>query len=136
VDRRTVLIIDGPHRTVEIWTAVLSAHGYRVIIAVDGAEALWLLSGERPDLIVADVAQEYHGRPLLKSLQETPATRHIPIFAIDTAGRGDADAADGADTGTGAAAPDAAGSAHVLPEDMTPERIVKAVEQLIGSPER
>ena len=50
-----ILVVDDEPANVDILETRLSAHGYEIVTAADGAEALALVESERPDLILLDV---------------------------------------------------------------------------------
>ena len=52
---RKALVVDDHEENVYLLSAVLSANGYQVRTAGDGAEALALASADTPDLIVSDI---------------------------------------------------------------------------------
>ena len=67
----TVLIVDDDAALLEVMSIVLSSEGYRVITAVDGAEALKEVGGEGLDLVVLDVMlPRVSGFEVLKKIRE------------------------------------------------------------------
>lgn len=51
----TILVVDDKRELVELVSDYLSGEGYRVLMAYDGQEALFVAREERPDLIVLDL---------------------------------------------------------------------------------
>jgi CheY-like chemotaxis protein len=65
---------------------LLAAHGYQVVLAVDGRDALRQLEAGLPDLVITDVDMpEMDGFGLTNALRGNPATSHIPIVMITSA---------------------------------------------------
>lgn len=80
---RVVLVADDEADNRAIMTAVLSASGYRVLEARDGAEAVDAALRERPDLILLDMAMPVmSGWEAARRLKGMEPTRAIPILAF------------------------------------------------------
>ena len=63
--------------------ATLRKHGYAVIAAGDGEEALRLAQSERPDVILLDVIMpKMQGFEVLSRLKADSATRAIPVIML------------------------------------------------------
>lgn len=52
---RTILVIDDEPDMLQLLERILTAEGYRVILAADGVYGLSLLRDTRPDLILLDI---------------------------------------------------------------------------------
>ena len=79
----TILVADDEPDNRAIMAAVLSAAGYRVREARDGAEAVETALRETPDLILLDMAMPVmSGWEAVRRLKEMPQTRAIPVFAF------------------------------------------------------
>jgi CheY-like chemotaxis protein len=50
-----ILIVDDTPANVEILEMRLAAHGYEILTAGDGEEALEIIDDQRPDLILLDI---------------------------------------------------------------------------------
>jgi len=50
----TILLVEDEHELARVIGRELQAHGYRVVHAADGAEALRLYAQQRPDLVILD----------------------------------------------------------------------------------
>lgn len=67
----TILLVDDDAALLEVMSIVLSSEGYRVISAVDGAEALREVDGEGLDLVILDVMlPRISGFEVLKKIRE------------------------------------------------------------------
>jgi CheY-like chemotaxis protein len=61
----------------------LEARGFRVESATNGAEALEMLDGIQPDLIVTDMQMpKMSGSELMTALKNKPATAAVPIIIV------------------------------------------------------
>lgn len=82
-----ILIVDDEPSVVDLIETILTAEGYTVAKAHDGAQAIMLTRDWRPDLILMDVMLPgVDGGTVTRRLKSDPATRHIPIVAM-SAGR-------------------------------------------------
>jgi adenylate cyclase len=83
----TILVVDDLPRNVRLLEAVLTPHGYRVLAAGSGAEALRILSSEKPDLALLDVVMpEMDGYEVCRRIRQDPATAFLPIVMITASG--------------------------------------------------
>jgi CheY-like chemotaxis protein len=61
----------------------LSRHGYHVIIAVDGEEALARSLDSQPDLVLLDaIMPKMLGFDVLAAIKANPATAHVPCVML------------------------------------------------------
>jgi PAS domain S-box-containing protein len=82
-DMKKILIIDDETAIRRAARLTLSAHGYIILEAASGAEALALASLEKPDLILSDVNMSgMDGMELLKRFRATPETAAIPVILM------------------------------------------------------
>ena len=78
-----ILVVDDKIDTVLLLRELLTSRGYTVLSAGDADEALFLIHGERPDLILLDVIMPgKSGYDLCRELKADPNTRLIPIIMI------------------------------------------------------
>jgi cyclic di-GMP phosphodiesterase len=78
-----ILVVDDDARNRKLAEAMLKAEGYRVVTAPSGAEALAIMSRDKPDLILLDVMMpEMTGFELAGKLKADPETRGIPIIIV------------------------------------------------------
>lgn len=80
---RTLLLVEdeGPLRA--NLQRFLTAEGYAVITAVDGAEGIRVARESRPDLIICDVLMpQVDGYQLLAALRADPETARLPLIFI------------------------------------------------------
>ncbi|KQW05684.1 two-component system response regulator [Leifsonia sp. Root4] len=91
-----ILIADDDPQILRALQITLSAHGYEVIVARDGREAISLATSQHPELLVVDL-----GMPVLTGIQVIEAVRgwsSAPILVVS--GRSDsADKVDALDAG-------------------------------------
>jgi CheY-like chemotaxis protein len=81
--RPLVLILPAQEETGALYAISLSATGFHVIAARNGAEAYRRARELHPDVIVIELPMRNNdGSQLLQDLKETGATRHIPILAV------------------------------------------------------
>lgn len=87
-----ILVADDDPQILRALSIILGAHGYTVVTAIDGQQALDAAAHERPDIILLDL-----GMPQLGGLSVIQAVRGwttVPILVVsgrsDTAGKVDA----------------------------------------------
>lgn len=81
----TVLVIDDDPNMQEMMSRYLSDHGYQVILAATGVEALGLVKKTSPDLITLDVKMpELDGWAVLAALKTDAETAEIPVIMTTT----------------------------------------------------
>ncbi|MCK5428325.1 MAG: response regulator [Anaerolineales bacterium] len=83
VDSATILYIeDNPDNRLLV-RRILQAEDYTVLDADNANQALEILQGQRPDLILMDInLPEIDGYTLTTQLKDQPGMRDIPIIAL------------------------------------------------------
>ncbi|MEO0697488.1 MAG: response regulator [Pseudomonadota bacterium] len=80
---KTVLIVEDNALNMKLFHDLLDAHGYGVLEAATGPEALTLARQHRPDLILMDIQlPEISGLEVTKEIVNDPHLAHIPIVAV------------------------------------------------------
>lgn len=81
-----VLIVDDDESTVDFVSETLSDHGYQVLTALHGGEALAVIGKQPPDLILLDMRTPVvDGWEFVRAYRQMPGP-HAPIVVM-TAGR-------------------------------------------------
>lgn len=84
--RPRILVVDDDRRVLELLDLALSTHGFRVITAADGEEALKQALGQRPDLVVLDVRlPRKSGLEVCEALRRDPDENTVPIILVSAA---------------------------------------------------
>lgn len=79
---KTVLVAEDEGINRELMKEMLEAANYKVIEAVDGADALSLLGKVQPDVILLDMQMPVmDGRETIRRIRENPDWRHLPVIA-------------------------------------------------------
>ncbi len=122
----TVLIVDDEPDLVELMAYTLSAEGFRVLTAADGAEGLAIAEAERPDLVVLDIMMpRMDGVELTERLRENAQLRLTPILML-TARSGEGDEIAGLE----------AGADDYLTKPVSPKRLASRIRALLRRGER
>jgi len=80
-----VLIVDDEPQIRRFLRTSLSAHGYRIIEASGGQEAMTLLATERPELVLLDLGlPDMDGLEVIRRLREWST---VPIIVVSVRGR-------------------------------------------------
>lgn len=81
--RRTILVVDDHEVNTALVESILSAQGYEIISASDGARALELVAAQPPDLILLDVMMPgMSGFEVCARIKEDERTRLIPVVMV------------------------------------------------------
>jgi CheY-like chemotaxis protein len=82
-DGATILIAEDHNDSREALGALLEAFGFKVLLAVDGLQAVELARRDHPDLILMDVMMPaLDGLEATRRLRGFPDTRDIPIITL------------------------------------------------------
>lgn len=83
---RRVLVADDEPLTADMLAMILAFHGYEVICANDGAEALRQVREQRPDIVLLDVIMpELEGVDVARALRSDPELQGVPILLFSSA---------------------------------------------------
>jgi DNA-binding response OmpR family regulator len=120
--RPTVMVADGDDELRQLLRLVLAGHGFRLLEAADGMEALDLARQERPDVMLLDaVMPEVDGIAVCAVLKSDPETANIQV-AMLTAKAEESDRQLGL----------AAGADRYITKPFSPSQLVTEVRQLLG----
>lgn len=80
---KVVLLVEDNLDNRIIYSTILRHHGFKVVDAVTGEEALQKVAGERPDIILLDISiPGIDGWRVAERLKASPETREVPIIAV------------------------------------------------------
>jgi CheY-like chemotaxis protein len=86
VEQTLVMLVDDSKMVRVKSSRLLASHGFQVITAVDGVDALKQLDSHCPDLVITDVDMPgMDGFGLVNALRGNPRTQHIPLVMITSA---------------------------------------------------
>jgi len=78
-----ILIVEDNEMNLDMLSRRLARHGYDLITAVDGEQAVALAQSEMPDLILMDLSLPVlDGWEATRRIKTMPNTRSIPIIAL------------------------------------------------------
>lgn len=81
--REKVLIVEDNATNMKVTMMALRPHGYTLLQATDGEEAMEIAVREKPDLIMIDIQlPKLDGLEVTRRLRQMPAFSHIPIVAV------------------------------------------------------
>ncbi len=79
----TILITEDNQRNMKLMEAVLRPHGYNILKAANGEEALEVAVREKPALILLDMElPKLSGIEVTRRFKQMPDFAHIPIVAV------------------------------------------------------
>jgi two-component system, cell cycle response regulator DivK len=78
-----ILVVEDDHRNMTLLHDFLKAHGYEILKASDGLEAINVARDQQPDLILMDIRlPKLNGFDATRLLKQDNQTQAIPIIAI------------------------------------------------------
>ena len=78
-----ILVVDDVPENVRLLEAVLAPHGYDVLTATDGRDAIELAASAEPDLVLLDVLMpELDGYAVCRELREREQTEMLPVIML------------------------------------------------------
>lgn len=78
-----ILVVDDDPTNRALLTEMLEMHGYRVVTACDGREALAEFARVQPSLVLSDVLMpQVNGWEVCQRLKSNPATRLTPVVLV------------------------------------------------------
>lgn len=81
--QRTILVVEDDPDSRDFVVTVLEDHGYAVVSAADGNEAMRRLEEGAPDLVTLDITMpQKSGVGVYRTLKEEDRFRHIPVIMI------------------------------------------------------
>jgi len=87
----SVLVVDDDRRVRELLEIALTAHGFHVLTASDGEEAIKRAAGDRPDLVVLDVRlPKKSGLEVCEALRRDHDDPAVPVILVSAAAETDA----------------------------------------------
>lgn len=115
---KRILVVDDEQAVVKYMTALFEDHGYEVISATDGADALEVLEETVPDLITLDLQMDkVWGPQFYRKMSKTPALKDVPVIVV-----------------SGLARPELAikKAAAVVGKPFDPDELIRIVQEHIG----
>jgi two-component system, cell cycle response regulator len=83
VERQTILVAEDSRVVRAILREPLSAHGYRVLEAADGEQALACCLRDRPDMVLLDVEMPVlDGHQVLARIKQRPELADVPVVFL------------------------------------------------------
>jgi CheY-like chemotaxis protein len=92
MDSKTILIVDDDRVIVKSLSTILTASGYKAIIARDGGEAICSVRRDRPDLILLDInfppdvghggGVAWNGFLIMGWLRRMDEAKDIPVLLV------------------------------------------------------
>jgi signal transduction histidine kinase len=119
----TILVLDGAAASRHFLTTLLEYHGFRLLEAAGGVEALQIARSQHPDLIIADVLMPaMDGFEFVRQLREDESCREMRVIFYTAA----------YDQGDAQALAESCGVTRVLVKPSAPELILDTVRSVLG----
>ena len=86
-DDARVLVVDDLPQNLRLLEAVLSPHGFTVVSAGSGEEALALIAQQLPDIVLLDIMMPgMDGYETCRRIREEPTTSFVPVVMVTASG--------------------------------------------------
>ncbi len=83
MEQATILVVDDDREVLEVLAAQLTTFGYRIVTACSGEDALQVLEGTAPDLLLTDVHMgAMSGIELCAQLKRDPRFQLTPVIIL------------------------------------------------------
>jgi CheY-like chemotaxis protein len=83
-----ILVVDDDEKILRVIEALLIPHGYEVITARNGQEAITSMSVAKPNLVLMDIFMpEMDGYSALGKIKENDATKEVPVIMVSAVGQ-------------------------------------------------
>ncbi|MEZ5634992.1 PleD family two-component system response regulator [Nitrosomonas sp.] len=85
---KKILVVDDSPTERHLLSAILTKHGYQVIMAEDGEQAIARAKAEQPDLVLMDVVMPgINGFQATRMFIKDQSLEHIPVIICSTKGQ-------------------------------------------------
>jgi len=85
---KTILIVDDSRTSRQYHAAIVSAGGYQVVMACDGAEGMEKLLLHKCDLVLTDINMKgIDGYEFIRRVRASPDNAHVPVVIVSTESR-------------------------------------------------
>lgn len=79
----TILVVEDDPALRTVWQHALNTHGFSVVLAKHGRQALTVLDNLLPDLVITDLTMPWMSGPqLIQAMQDDPRLAPIPVLCI------------------------------------------------------
>ena len=83
IEKRKILCVDDEFSALKILETILQAHGYEVMFADSGKDALELISKQKIDLVLLDVLMpELNGYEVCRRIRSDERFKNVPIIMV------------------------------------------------------
>jgi CheY-like chemotaxis protein len=121
---RLILLAEDDRFLRKAADTALRRHGFSVVTATNGEEALEALRTMKPDLILLDlIMPKVQGFEVLRSVKENPATAQIPVIVLSNLGQ----------EGDVKRAMESGATAYFVKANLTLEDMVTQVESVLAA---
>ena len=87
-----IMLVEDDAILVEMYQAKFEMEGHEIVVATNGQEALNLLEGYTPDILLLDILMpKMNGFHVLKEIKKQPTLRSIPVILLTNLGEAQVD---------------------------------------------
>ncbi len=83
-----ILAVDDDGTILRVIEALLIPHGYEVVLARNGQEAIEVMTSTKPDLVLMDIMMpKMDGYTALGAIKNDVATKEVPVVMVTAVGQ-------------------------------------------------
>jgi DNA-binding response OmpR family regulator len=88
IDKKKIILhVDDEPSVRKVLRRILGQHGYNVLSAANGTEALEMIESAPPDMVLLDLVMPgMNGAELCRRIRANPAIRHLPVVIVTAKG--------------------------------------------------
>lgn len=81
--KKSIVVVDDEPDTAEMFAEMMELNGHRVLKSYGGAQAIHLITREKPDLVLLDIMMpDVSGLDVLRFMRRDPRLIHIPVVVV------------------------------------------------------
>lgn len=81
--KKSIVVVEDEPDTAEMFAEMMELNGHRVLKSYGGAQAIHLITREKPDLVLLDVMMpDLSGLEVLRFMRRDPRLIHIPVVIV------------------------------------------------------
>ena len=81
--KKSIIVVEDEPDTAEMFAEMMELNGHRVLKSYGGAQAIHLITREKPDLVLLDIMMpDVSGLEVLRFMRRDPRLVHIPVVVV------------------------------------------------------
>ena len=81
--KKSIVVVEDEPDTAEMFAEMMQINGHHVLKSYGGAQAIYLITREKPDLVLLDIMMpDLSGLEVLRFMRRDPRLVHIPVVIV------------------------------------------------------